>query len=128
MEKQTGKDRRMTENKKRIVCGALLCVMALGMTACGNEIPDLTEAESQRVGEYAAVTLLKYDANHRSRLVDPEIVIAKLEKTRPRKPEDRRMHRRKRSLRNRLLQKPRHLPHRRILPPVWRISSDLRRE
>ena len=80
MEKQTGKDRRMTGNKKRIVCGALLCVMALGMTACGNEIPDLTEAESQRVGEYAAVTLLKYDANHRSRLVDPEIVIAKLEK------------------------------------------------
>ena len=70
----------MTENKKRIVCGALLCVMALGMTACGNEIPDLTEAESQRVGEYAAVTLLKYDANNRSRLVDPEIVIAKLEK------------------------------------------------
>lgn len=70
----------MTGNKKRIVCGALLCVMALGMTACGNEIPDLTEAESQRVGEYAAVTLLKYDANHRSRLVDPEIVIAKLEK------------------------------------------------
>ena len=95
----------MTGNKKRIVCGALLCVMALGMTACGNEIPDLTEAESQRVGEYAAVTLLKYDANHRSRLVDPENVIAK-----------------------RLLQKPRHLPHRRILPPVWRISSDLRRE
>ena len=79
MEKQTGKDRRMTENKKRIVCGALLCVMALGMTACGNEIPDLTEAESQRVGEYAAVTLLKYDANHRSRLVDPEIVIAQTE-------------------------------------------------
>ena len=80
MEKQTGKDRRMTGNKKKIVCGALLCVMALGMTACGNEIPDLTEAESQRVGEYAAVTLLKYDANNRSRLVDPEIVIAKLEK------------------------------------------------
>ena len=80
MKKQTGKDRRMTENKKRIVCGALLCAMALGMTACGNEIPDLTEEESQRVGEYAAVTLLKYDANNRSRLVDPEIVIAKLEK------------------------------------------------
>ena len=126
MEKQTGKDRRMTGNKKKIVCGALLCVMALGMTACGNEIPDLTEEESQRVGEYAAVTLLKYDANHRSRLVDPEIVIAKLEKDAAR--EAGRQHRRKRSLRNRLLQKPRHLPHRRILPPVWRISSDLRRE
>ena len=47
---------------------------------CGNEIPDLTEEESQRIGEYAAVTLLKYDANNRSRLVDPEVVIAKLEK------------------------------------------------
>ena len=80
MKKQTGKDRKMTGNKKRIVCGALLCAMALGMTACGNEIPDLTEEESQRIGEYAAVTLLKYDANNRSRLVDPEIVIAKLEK------------------------------------------------
>ena len=80
MKKQTGKDRKMTGNKKRIVCSALLCAMALGMTACGNEIPDLTEEESQRIGEYAAVTLLKYDANNRSRLVDPEIVIAKLEK------------------------------------------------
>ena len=79
MEKQTGKDRRMTENKKRIVCGALLCVMALGMTACGNEIPDLTEAESQRVGEYAAVTLLNFDAIQRSGLVVPEMVFAKLE-------------------------------------------------
>lgn len=80
MEKQTGKDRRMTGNQKRIICGVLLCAMALGMTACGNEIPELTEEESQRIGEYAAVTLLKYDANSRSRLVDPEIVIAKLEK------------------------------------------------
>lgn len=80
MEKQTGKDRRMIENRKSVVCGALLCAMALTMTACGNEIPDLTEEESQRVGEYAAVTLLKYDANNRSRLVDPEVVIAKLEK------------------------------------------------
>ena len=70
----------MTERNKNIVCGALLCTMMLSMTACGNEIPDLTEEESQRVGEYAAVTLLKYDANNRSRLVDPEMVIAKLEK------------------------------------------------
>ena len=70
----------MTGNRKSAVCGALLCAAALTMTACGNEIPNLTEEESQRVGEYAAVTLLKYDANNRSRLVDPEIVIAKLEK------------------------------------------------
>ena len=70
----------MIGRKKSVVCGALLCAMTLTMTACGNEIPDLTEEESQRVGEYAAVTLLKYDANNRSRLVDPDIVIAKLEK------------------------------------------------
>ena len=70
----------MTGRNKNMVCGALLCTMMLSMTACGNEIPDLTEEESQRVGEYAAVTLLKYDANNRSRLVDPEMVIAKLEK------------------------------------------------
>ena len=54
----------MTGRNKNIVCGALLCTMMLSMTACGNEIPDLTEEESQRVGEYAAVTLLKYDCQH----------------------------------------------------------------
>ena len=74
------KERTMTGRNKNMVCGALLCAMMLSMTACGNEIPDLTEEESQRIGEYAAVTLLKYDANNRSRLVDHEVVIAKLEK------------------------------------------------
>ena len=74
------KERTMTGRNKNMVCGALLCAMMLSMTTCGNEIPDLTEEESQRIGEYAAVTLLKYDANNRSRLVDPEVVIAKLEK------------------------------------------------
>lgn len=80
MDRKEEKERTMTGRNKNMVCGALLCAMMLSMTACGNEIPDLTEEESQRVGEYAAVTLLKYDANNRSRLVDPEMVIAKLEK------------------------------------------------
>ena len=75
----TGKERHMAGSKK-VIGSALLCAMALCMTACGNQIPDLTEDESQRIGEYAAVTLLKYDANNRSRLVDPDVVIAKLEK------------------------------------------------
>ena len=79
-EKRIGKDRTMIGRKKSVVCGAMLCAMALTMTACGSEIPELTDEESQQIGEYAAVTLLKYDANNRSRLVDPEIVIAKLEK------------------------------------------------
>ena len=69
----------MAVNKK-VIGSAFLCALALTMTACGNQIPDLTEEESQRIGEYAAVTLLKYDANNRSRLVDPDVVIAKLEK------------------------------------------------
>lgn len=80
MDRKEEKERTMTGHNKNMVCGALLCAMMLSMTACGNEIPDLTEEESQRIGEYAAVTLLKYDANNRSRLVDPEMVIAKLEK------------------------------------------------
>lgn len=80
MDRKEEKERTMTGRNKNMVCGALLCAMMLSMTACGNEIPDLTEEESQRIGEYAAVTLLKYDANNRSRLVDPEVVIAKLEK------------------------------------------------
>lgn len=79
MGRKEEKERTMTGRNKNMVCGALLCAMMLSMTACGNEIPDLTEEESQRIGEYAAVTLLKYDANNRSRLVDPEVVIAKLE-------------------------------------------------
>ncbi len=69
----------MAVNKK-VIGSAFLCALALTMTACGNQIPDLTEEASQRIGEYAAVTLLKYDASNRSRLVDPDVVIAKLEK------------------------------------------------
>ena len=95
MDRKEEKERTMTGRNKNMVCGALLCAMMLSMTACGNEIPDLTEEESQRVGEYAAVTLLKYDANNRSRLVDPEMVIAKLKRKQQRK------HRRKRKKRKR---------------------------
>lgn len=49
---------------------------ALGMAGmlmfcgCGGNFPVMTDEESELVGEYAAVTLLKYDANQRSRLVD----------------------------------------------------------
>ena len=45
-------------------------ILILSLTGCGeNVIPDMTKDEIQKVGEYAAITLLKYDANHRSRLV-----------------------------------------------------------
>lgn len=44
------------------------------LTACGNNIPDMTVDELNLVGEYAANALLKYDANNRSRLVDLSLV------------------------------------------------------
>lgn len=54
--------------KKKTV--AVMCMMALLLTGCNSNFPDLTDEEAAAIGEYAAVTLLKYDANSRSRLVD----------------------------------------------------------
>lgn len=51
-------------------------VVMLMLSGCGNKIPDMTEAQAQQVGEYAVLTLLKYDANNRSRLVDRSVVEA----------------------------------------------------
>ncbi len=42
-----------------------------GLTGCAeNQIPDLSGDEIQAVGEYVALTMMKYDINHRSRLMD----------------------------------------------------------
>lgn len=59
-------------NGKKRACGKIAAVLlaSLLLTGCGNAIPDLTAEEQQAVGDYAAMTLLRYDANHRSRLVD----------------------------------------------------------
>lgn len=61
--------------KKNLAKG-LAAVMSCGilLTGCGSVIPKMTEAEEQAVGEYAALVLLKYDANHRSRLVDLALI------------------------------------------------------
>lgn len=46
-------------------------LFSLGLTGCAeNQIPDMTDAQIQSVGEYVAVTLMKYDAGNRSRLMD----------------------------------------------------------
>lgn len=51
--------------------GILLLSICMILTAgCGGSLPDLTEEEMGSVSEYAAITLLKYDANSKSRLVD----------------------------------------------------------
>ena len=60
---------------KRIFKGSMVYVaVMLMMTGCGNQIPELSKEEMEQVGEYAALTLLKYDTNHRSRLVDEALV------------------------------------------------------
>lgn len=46
-------------------------LLILGLSGCGeNQIPEMTDDELRMVREYTAVTLMKYDANSRSRLVD----------------------------------------------------------
>lgn len=61
---------------RKYVAAILAVTLAFAMTGCGeNVIPDMTKEEVQAVGEYAAITLMKYDASNRSRLVElPEDV------------------------------------------------------
>ena len=57
--------------KKKGFALLITICMIFGLSACGeNVIPEMTDEELQAVGEYAAITLMKYDANQRSRLVD----------------------------------------------------------
>lgn len=60
--------KNMAKGLAAVMLGSIL------LTGCGNMIPDMTEEEEQAVGEYAAMVLLKYDANHRSRLVDLSLI------------------------------------------------------
>lgn len=58
---------------KKIGIG-IVCMAALLMTGCGVVLPDMTDEEINTIGEYAAITLLKYDVNARSRLVDASVL------------------------------------------------------
>ncbi len=55
---------------RRLPLGIAVLVLALSFTGCGNSIPLMDKVQEQAVSEYAALLLLKYDANSRSRLVD----------------------------------------------------------
>lgn len=63
--------------KGNIKMCAVSAVMVLLLTGCGSSIPDMTEEQESMVGEYAAMALLRHDANHRSRLVSYEEVQAR---------------------------------------------------
>ena len=57
-----------TSKTLKFVCVSLACIFALG--GCKSEIAEMTDEQQQQVGEYAAFAMLRYDAEHRSRLVD----------------------------------------------------------
>ena len=59
--------KKKTRNWKLLPAAFLI----LALTGCAeNQIPDLTADQEKAVGEYVALTLMRYDAGHRSRLMD----------------------------------------------------------
>ncbi|MBR1855096.1 MAG: hypothetical protein IJ794_18485 [Lachnospiraceae bacterium] len=66
----------MKKKGKLLFLTALTSVCVVSLTGCGGTLPEMTDDQANAIGEYAAVTLLKYDANSKSRLVD----LAMLEK------------------------------------------------
>ncbi len=50
------------------------------LTGCGSNMPDMTPEQEWTIGEYAGLTLLRYDANNRSRLVPYEQVEERIQK------------------------------------------------
>ncbi len=52
----------------KLISLSLICALLLG--GCGSEIAEMTEEQQTQIGEYAAFAMLRYDAEHRSRLVD----------------------------------------------------------
>lgn len=55
---------------KNIILLLTSAVVAASLTGCGSAIPNMTDSQLEEIGDYAGVVLLKYDASHRSRLVD----------------------------------------------------------
>lgn len=55
--------------KKIISIMMVICTAALA-SGCGNKIPEMTEEQQELIVEYAAGTVLKYDKNYESRLVE----------------------------------------------------------
>ncbi len=57
--------------KRKISMVLTAALLMTGLTGgAENQIKDLSEDEIQAVGEYVALTMMKYDINHRSRLMD----------------------------------------------------------
>lgn len=61
-------------NNKNLCKNLIIMMTAVGLvfscTGCGSAFPNMTDSQMEEIGDYAGVVLLKYDASHRSRLVD----------------------------------------------------------
>ena len=58
----------------KLISLSVCCMLFFG--GCKSEIAEMTDEQQQQIGEYAAFAMLRYDAEHRSRLVDYSEVIA----------------------------------------------------
>ena len=58
----------------KLISFSICCMLFFG--GCKSEIAEMTDEQQQQVGEYAAFAMLRYDAEHRSRLVDYSEVVA----------------------------------------------------
>ena len=64
-------DERHMMKKKRWIVFPILIALIMGLTGCAeNQIPAMTDEQIYEVSEYVAITLMKYDAGNRSRLVE----------------------------------------------------------
>ncbi len=60
--------------KRKVKLVLAFSALVLSVAGCGNAVPEMTEEERREISEYAAVLLLKHDANSRSRLVDVTVI------------------------------------------------------
>lgn len=74
--------------KQKIFLGILS--IALILTGCGPQLPELTESESEKIAEYAATVLLQYEKTQKNRLVDTKAVEEKMELEQQRKQAEQR--------------------------------------
>lgn len=56
--------------RRKMLLASVLCVLVVGVSGCGNAIPELTESQEQAITDYAVDIVLKYDVNYQSRLVE----------------------------------------------------------
>lgn len=56
--------------RKKITGIVMFIFIAAFATGCGNKIPEMTEQQQELIVEYAAGTVLKYDKNYESKLVE----------------------------------------------------------